>query len=330
MMNAQPEPNRFMDHLLFRSLKGDTTASEEAKVREWRQSAPDNESYYRQLGGLLKLTAAAYGPSDEEIGPAPDIHSTTTTRHRRHWLWWLTAGLGTVAASAVLFIFMQASPQSRELLSLGVDEFVTGSSDVATVQLRDGTIVRLAPNSRLRLTGSPGEREVTLDGRAYFAVAKLNGNPFTVKTHVGDAVVLGTRFEADTRGDELRVLVVEGRVALAAAGSRVELGAGEMGRAMEGAVSAPMKVADVQKLLEWTGNFLVFQRTPIEEVAAEIERNFDLSIDIVGRNLAEQTVTAWFNDPTAEDIVRVVCKVLAATCAIDNRKATIDLNQTMP
>lgn len=205
---------------------------------------------------------------------------------------------------------------------------MTGSNDVATVQLRDGTIVRLAPQSRLRLTGSAGEREVTLDGRGYFVVAKMEGYPFSVKTRGGDAVVLGTRFEAEARGEELRVMVVEGRVALAAAGNRVELDAGEMARAVEGAVSDAVHVPDPEATLEWVGNFLVFQRAPVEEVAADIRRHFGIQVRVVGEQPGTHTVTAWFTDPTAEDVLRVTCKVLAAVCSLEEARATIDLTAT--
>lgn len=346
-MDPSPEYSRFMDYLLFRSLKAETTPAEEQKVREWLRASPDNRSYYEELARLLELTKDAYVPSDEDIGSPPSGRELVQAGHaaagqaprrdesgarfarRPRWLWWLAGGMGTVAASVLLFLSLNGWPApSNDLLSLGVDEFVTGSKDVATVQLRDGTIVRLAPQSRLRLTGSADEREVTLDGRAYFVVAKMEGHPFSVKTRGGDAVVLGTRFEAEARGEELRVMVVEGRVALAAAGNRVELNAGEMARAVEGAVSAAVHVPDPEATLEWVGNFLVFQRATIEEVAAEIRRHFGIQVRVVGEQPSRHTVTAWFADPTAEDVLRVTCKVLAAVCSLDDARATIDLTPT--
>lgn len=348
-MDPSPESSRFMDHLLFRSLKADTTPAERDKVREWLRESPDNRSYYREVARLLELTNDAYTSPDEDSGPPPSgrelieigqagagpasrrDEGAVRFARRPRWLWWLSGGMvGTVAASALIFLSLNGWPvSSHGLLSLGVDEFVTGPSDVATVQLRDGTIVRLAPQSRLRLTGSPGEREIALDGRAYFVVAKLDGHPFRVKTRGGDAVALGTRFEAEVSGEELRVMVVEGHVALAAAGNRVELTAGEMARAVEGAVSDAVHVPDPEATLDWVGNFLVFQRAPIEEVAAEINGHFGIQVDVNGEQLRAHTVTAWFADPTAEDVLRVVCKVLMAVCTLEDTRAMIDLTPAM-
>lgn len=342
-MDTNPEyNNRFMDYLLYRSLKGEGTAEEEAKVLEWRRFSSENEAYYRQLERLLALTADAYREPQGAVGALPSASElvrlaqgseptsrprdpTTRVRRRRLDLW-LVGGLGAIAAAILLLLApVGLRTGSNELLSFGVDEFVTGSNDVATVQLRDGSVVHLAPRSRLRLTGPPGEREVRLDGRAYFAVAHVKDSPFTVRTAGGDAVVLGTRFEAESHGSELRLLVVEGRVALTVPGTTAELGAGEMARAVEGAVSAAVKVPDPQSFLDWTGNFLVFQRTPVERVAAEIRSHFGLPVKVVGSDLEAQTVTAWFSDAVAEDVIRVVCRVLAARCSIEDGEAIIDL-----
>lgn len=347
-MDRDSRDNRFMDYLLFRSLKGQATAAEEEKMLGWRRASPENEAYAQRLSRLLAMTSLAYGGSHGGVGEPPDaaelvrIAESTAgasggtsddrvggSRSGRR-VWRRLGALGVVAGGLAAVLMIRAGgpvpPKVEDRPGFGVEEFITGSTDATTVQLSDGTVVRLAPESRLKLTGRGG-REVVLEGRAYFAVARMPGNPFTVRTRGGDAVALGTQFEAEARDNELRVLVVEGRVALAAAGNSVELGAGEMARAVGGALSAPTSVSDPWRLLEWTGDFLVFQGTPVDEVAAEVERHFGMSVRVVGDKLAEQTVTAWFADATAEDVLRVVCKVLGAECSIDARGALIDLTR---
>jgi len=355
-MSDRVEQNRFMDFLLFRSLKGMTSGAEEERVRSWRGADPANETHYEELRALLSLTQEAYRSLPADPGPAPDGWELLHGEGPRPWeggedlgaggrggregerepiphrraerggRWWGTSA-AAVAVAVLAFLALWSrpgpAPAPGGLLGFGVDEFVTGSQDVATVQLRDGTVVRLAPGSRLRLTGSEGQRAVTLEGRAYFAVAPMEGHPFVVHTGGGEAVVLGTRFEVEARGQALRLMVVEGSVALASAGSRLELQAGEMARSVEGAVSAPVKVADPLAALDWVGDFLVFQGTPVAQVAAEIEGRFGVPIRVLGGGSAN--VTAWFADPAPEEVISVVCQVLAARCSIENHGATIDL-----
>lgn len=83
-----------------------------------------------------------------------------------------------------------------------------------SVELADGSVVTLNAGSCLKypVAGINGNREVELDGEAYFKVAK-SGDPFIVK--MGDAFVkvYGTEFNAskDTEGD-IEVVLVEGSV----------------------------------------------------------------------------------------------------------------------
>src|SRR5207249_3180081 len=137
----------------------------------------------------------------------------------------------------------------------GVDQFVTGTNEMSTVHLRDGSVVRLAPRTRLTVTGREGQRQVTLDGRAYFAVAKDSSSPFRIRTSAGDVTVLGTRFDLEVERDDLRLLVIEGRVALSTpAGERV-MTRGEMTRVAGGNALPVTKVPDVNRLVDWVGNF---------------------------------------------------------------------------
>jgi len=339
--------NRFMDQLLFRSLKGETTDSEEEALLEWRRSSRENEAQYQELARLLSVVSEGYrelhrnlepapraadllAEAGIEVGdrkrPAPPDRGGSRSGGKSFRRFWFAGGV-VAAGLAALVVLQSPEPEPETSLTFGADEFQTGTNDVATISLRDGTVIRLAPRSRLRVTGSIGAREVALDGRAFFAVPRIDGDPFTVRTQAGDAVVLGTRFDAEARGDEIKLLVVEGLVALSSAQERVEVGAGEMGRAVHGAMSEPVRVEDPYRELGWMGDFLVFQRTPIEQVAVEIERHFGIRVEVLGRDLDRLTVTASFTDNGAADVLGVVCRVVTAECSVDGDRATIDLTK---
>lgn len=91
-----------------------------------------------------------------------------------------------------------------------------------SVELADGSVVTLNAGSRLKypVAGGSGEREVELDGEAYFKVSK-SVHPFIVK--MGDAFVkvYGTEFNAckDMEGD-IEVVLVEGSVGFHAEASK--------------------------------------------------------------------------------------------------------------
>ena len=132
-------------------------------------------------------------------------------RSRTRWAPWAIAAAAAIVAAVSLAL---ARPQTRDaaIPGWGATEVVTGATELATVQLGEGSVVRLAPSSRLRVLAGR-ERAVNLEGRAFFAVERMPRHPLRVHTPPGRRV-LGTRFELATNADRLELRVVEGRVAL--------------------------------------------------------------------------------------------------------------------
>jgi transmembrane sensor len=198
--------------------------------------------------------------------------------------------------------------------SFGADEFVTGPSGVSTVTLRDGSVLRLGPRTRLTVTGRDMQREVRLDGRAFFAVAHMPEHPFRIITAAGTVTALGTRFDLQAQGDNLSVALLEGHVVVSTPGKELPLRAGQATRVVDGVPMPVSRIPDADRLLNWAGNFLAFQQTPLSDVAAELERHFDVHIEITDSSLANRTVTAWFADRTFDEVLRIVCAATLAEC----------------
>lgn len=321
-----------MDELICRFLKGRAAPEERVRLYRWREASPENAAYHAAMLHLLEFAESA--EADDQVPDSPPA-AVLIRRAERRWCralgrsgWRAGVGVwgGALAAAAVLLLmFLEVSDLlPRHRFSLGAGEFVTGPEEKATVALADGTIVRLGPESRLRLSGARGTREVFLDGQAYFAVAKMPGYPFRVRTPAGDAQVLGTRFEIRTRGEDLRLVVLEGRVALGVGGQEVEVTAGEVTRISEGTTTAPVKVPDVQPLVAWIDHFLVFQSTPLREVAAELERAYGVRVEVTDSTLAAMTLTGWYADRTFDDVFAIVCGVMQASCVVEDGVARIE------
>jgi len=203
-------------------------------------------------------------------------------------------------------------------------EFATGTNEMVTATLGDGSVVRLAPNSRLRVLPTTSTREVSLDGKAYFAIAKQPERPFIVRTRAGDARVLGTRFEVSVDEEDVRVVVVEGKVALSAAEETVQVRAGEVSRVAGGGAPTLERIEEVKPELGWLSGFLVFQDTPLAEVAQEIEQQYGIRVLLSDRALAQRTVTASFTNRGAEEVLTVVCRVVDARCSLSDSIASVE------
>lgn len=311
-----------VDELIIRFLQGRASAEEEERLRCWRRASFGSERRYREVARVWELATPAVGAESHVPPQAADL------LRRRAGRGGAVRALVPRAAAAAAFIALgaainAASTNERPTQAFGATELVTGPSELVTTRLADGSIVRLAPHSRLRVAGGGPDREVWLEGRAFFAVAHDGSRTFTVRTRAGDALVLGTRFELRVDDDDMQLVVLEGRVALEAGGERVEVNAGEISKAVDGASPSVVAVGDVTEMLDWMGPFLVFENTPLRSVAGEIEDRYGIRVEVAGGEVGDRTVTAWFSDQSVEEVLMVICRIADARCSISGSLATI-------
>lgn len=98
--------------------------------------------------------------------------------------------------------------------SVEYNMLIVPSGYTYNVELVDGSEVVLNAGSRLRypVSGRRGEREVELNGEAYFKIAK-SSRPFIVKVADSFVEVYGTEFNVNSdREGDVEVVLVEGRV----------------------------------------------------------------------------------------------------------------------
>ncbi len=347
MENGSPVPpeDPGPEELIVRVLQGLASPEERSMLRAWRNAATENEVMLRSVARLWEESSRLDpSPRDPPISPpvaaellrdrgaSAESPESATGKSRsldptgggdgfRPWgvLGW--SALGTAAAVALIGMGFLLGDQlgSSSPIPKGLEaaELRTGPNELASVRLSDGTVVRLAPESRLRVGGVDGSREVWLEGRAFFAVPPSADGRFLVRTPVGEAIALGTRFDVWTEDRAMQLIVVEGEVALSDGVSEVELGARQMSR-IENASHIPVvELADVYGSLTWMGSTLAFQSTPLGEVAAELERRFAVRMEVDEGLAKDRSVTAWFTEEPFEDVMSVICRALDVTCDVD-------------
>ena len=162
--------------------------------------------------------------------------------------------------------------------------------------LSDGTHVWLNADSRMRYPSRfvEGNREVYLEGEAYFEVARDSCRPFVVKTLGAEVRVLGTAFNLQAYPEERqRTTLVEGRVLVSSAKSKVVLNPSEQAE-KEGDRLSIRKV-NVNEYTAWLKNSFVFVNTPLEDVLNNLERWYDVDVFVASPSLRELRFTASFS-----------------------------------
>ena len=197
-------------------------------------------------------------------------------------------------------------------------EYTTASARRAELRLADGTQVTLGVASRLRIPENFGEhtRDAYLEGTAYFVVSHDDTRPFLVHTATTTTEDIGTAFvvRAYAADSVTEVVVAEGAVALhpaaGGAGRGVALSRGQLGRVEQSGLVSVMDDVDLSTYLAWTQGRLVFHKTPLRQVGRELERWYDVEIELPDSALAQVPVTASFEDETADQALRDLARLL--------------------
>jgi transmembrane sensor len=129
----------------------------------------------------------------------------STTRTIGSLRWKIAAGIAVLAVATLLSLGVGTVWSERSI--------ETAPGEWQTVNLADGSELRLGPNTRLTLDIGDKRRAIALvRGEAYFKVAKDASRPFLVQANAYAVRAVGTEFAVASRKDEVIVTVREGQV----------------------------------------------------------------------------------------------------------------------
>lgn len=187
------------------------------------------------------------------------------------------------------------------------------------VTLTDGTIVHLNSGSILRYPAnfeSNRNREVYLEGEAFFDVSKNKNSPFIVNTRGLQTQVFGTEFNVSAYTDDevAEVVLVEGEVGVrshpddkACNRNLIRLTPNQkatLGYAAHGDITVSGVDASVHTL--WRKGVLYFESDDIGSIIKKLERHFNLTIINQCSALDTRLFTGTFDIESAEEILGVI------------------------
>ena len=182
------------------------------------------------------------------------------------------------------------------------------------LNLADGTVVTLNADSKIRYPAqfSGKDRQVLLEGEAFFDVAEDSLRPFIVKTNGMDVRVLGTCFNMKAYPDEnQQTTLVRGAVEVSLNQQQVVLSPGEQVTCVEHELK--VEQVDIHPYIAWKNERFVFENEPLEDVLKKLERWYNIDVFIQNAALREMRFTG--NLPKYEKIDKVL-ELLALTTRV--------------
>ncbi len=210
---------------------------------------------------------------------------------------------------------------------------VTTASGVRTkITLSDGSEVWLNSGSTLSYPErfTKDKRQVTLSGEAFFKVKSDKDHRFDVQTSDGITVsAYGTEFNVQAYAEEpeIKATLAEGHIQIDQTNQPAsqELIPGE--QAVYSRHTQQMQVRKANLLVEtaWKDGKLVFRRTPMEEIAKQLSRHFNVNIQLQGKEIFDYTYSATFTTETLAEILFLLEKTAPIRCEIIEPQQQSDL-----
>lgn len=190
-------------------------------------------------------------------------------------------------------------------------------AEIKLVQLPDGTEVTLNRYSSLSYPKAfkKKNREVQLQGGAYFAVAKDKKHPFIVQADAVNVQVLGTEFnvEAYAKDELVRTVLYQGSVAVSGGGEEHALVLVPGERAVYSRLTGDMlkeTVSHPADELAWQKGNFVFNNLTLKEISRQLSNAFGADIELSDSLLEQRKMTARFiHDETLDEILALLQEV---------------------
>ena len=205
--------------------------------------------------------------------------------------------------------------------------YATDRAERREVMLEDGSVIRLEPQSVVRVSFRERERRLYLEnGRALFQVAKDADRPFIVEAERATVRAVGTAFGVERNREGVVVTVAEGKVAVRATRETdggpqsgppqpavgtarpevVFLTAGKQVVVQRSGDAEPVRDVDTSRALAWSEGRLVFDGVPLREVAEQFNRYNRTQLLIEGEALSRRPVNGVFEASDPETLVAFI------------------------
>ncbi|GAO41136.1 FecR family protein [Flavihumibacter petaseus] len=203
-------------------------------------------------------------------------------------------------------------------------------SRVVDITLADGSRVWLNAGSSITYPVAfiGKERNVTMDGEAYFEVAHDAARPFRVAKGEAQVQVLGTRFNVNAYDDEpvMSVTLLEGSVAvkpLEKGDRKYLLKPGQQSQiGKNGEVNLQFH-PDLEETMAWKHDKFIFTGNSIQAVMRQLEKWYDVKVEYKGPVSGEEFVGVISRKANVSEILSMLGETHTVSFEIEGKKIVV-------
>lgn len=284
--------------LLYKFFAGTATLEEKERIMQWMESVPENKQLFlkeRKLYNAVLLNSEPVPVSDAGKRKQLRTPSVFVRFLRIAAMIVITFGLGYFTR-----ITREANrPVAMQTISVPAGQCVN-------LTLPDGSNIWLNAQTTIQypVSFNSKERQVKLDGEAYFEVAKDTKRPFIVNTKECNVEVLGTKFNVDAYSsrDKFETVLMEGLVKVSLHNNPLETVLlkpnnkvyRSNGRLLTGKM-------DNYERYRWKEGLICFQDEPFRGVMEDFEKFYGVKIMVNNQKVTKYLYTGKFKQTDGLD-----------------------------
>ncbi len=192
---------------------------------------------------------------------------------------------------------------------------------ISQIILPDSSNIYLNAGSTIKysMDGGSGDRELYLDGEAWFQVERAADKPFIVHTNCYDVVVKGTEFNVKAYDEDTGVITTleKGSVEIISGAQKIKkaslLNPGEQLIYNKSDKSFEIKKVETNWYSSWKENKLIFINMNLRELVVLLERKYGVEIEVTDQRLMKYHYDGTIKN---ESIIEVL-DLLKLTLPID-------------
>lgn len=293
------------EELIIAYIVNELEGKEKARVEDWIASDDSHLDYYLDLreAWIDAMNSGKTNLFDTEKGWGEFKYRIRAKKRNLFLVRSLSRIAGAAAAVLVLFfgLYSLIKPIPR------INEF--HAANIASISLPDGSQVTLNNESTIKYPEKflGDTREITIFGEGFFEVKTNRKQPFVVKAGSYRVEALGTAFSVmKTDETAFEVFVKSGRVLVYEANHRSKgekILPGDLLAIRDGDMEV---MAAGRNYLSWLTKDLVFVNTPLGDVVNDLEKCYNVTINLEKESLKREKLTTRFTDKSLGEALEVI------------------------
>lgn len=275
-----------IEPIIQKYLQGKTTEEENIQLKEWLEQSPENKKRLFAEKDIWDTYGYHSNRKQYEVAPELEILKRRIPAGKTISL----IDLMKIAAVLLVTFGLGWSTQyisltgSQQIAEVTMQEVFVPKGQVNQIFLADGTRIWINSETKLTFPSVFGEKErnVKLNGEAFFEVAKDRKRPFRVELNGQQIEVLGTSFNvrAYENSNKIETTLSTGQIRLQTGDQTVILKPGEQSLFNKAEGQVVVSKVNPVTFCSWKDGRFEFQNEDLIEVFKIVERWYDVEITV--------------------------------------------------